>query len=134
MGLPWWLREESASNVGDLGWIPRLERPLGEWHGNPLHYSCLENSIEQPGLQSMGWQRAGHDWAANTHTHHLLSAYSEPGIILRALWLLGTRTLVFITTLWRNHYFLFLEIKTTTTTKNLIHAQGCYLKYRLSLS
>ena len=34
---------KSACNVGELGLIPRLGRPLGGGHGNPLQYSCLEN-------------------------------------------------------------------------------------------
>ena len=34
--------EDSACNVGDSGSIPRLERFLGERHGNPLQGSCLE--------------------------------------------------------------------------------------------
>ena len=35
----------------------------GEGHGNPLHYSCLENPwTEEPGgLQFTGLQRVGHD-------------------------------------------------------------------------
>jgi len=37
--------KESACNAGDLGLIPGLERSSGEGHGNPLQYSCLENSI-----------------------------------------------------------------------------------------
>ena len=32
--------KESACNVGDLGWIPRLGRSPGGGHGNPLQYSC----------------------------------------------------------------------------------------------
>ena len=36
--------KESACNVGDLGLIPGLGRSSGEGHGNPFHYSCLENS------------------------------------------------------------------------------------------
>ena len=36
----------SASNVGDLGSIPGLGRSPGEGNGNPLQYSCLENSMD----------------------------------------------------------------------------------------
>ena len=32
----------SARNVGDLGSIPGMGRSLGERHGNPLQYPCLE--------------------------------------------------------------------------------------------
>ena len=35
----------SASSAGDPGSIPGLGRSPGEGNGNPLQYSCLENSI-----------------------------------------------------------------------------------------
>ena len=42
--------EESACNVGDLGLIPGLGRSSGKGNGNPLQYSCLENSHGQRSL------------------------------------------------------------------------------------
>jgi len=36
----------SACNAGDPGSIPRLGRSPGEGNGNPLQYSCLENSMD----------------------------------------------------------------------------------------
>ena len=36
----------SACNAGDLGLIPGLGRSCGEGNGNPLQYSCLENSMD----------------------------------------------------------------------------------------
>ena len=36
----------SACNAGDLGSIPGLGRSPGEGNGNPLQYSCLENSTD----------------------------------------------------------------------------------------
>ena len=36
----------SACNVGDLGSIPGSGRAPGEGSGNPLQYSCLENSMD----------------------------------------------------------------------------------------
>ena len=36
----------SACDVGDLGLIPGLGRSPGEGNGNPLQYSCLENSMD----------------------------------------------------------------------------------------
>ena len=48
-GLPWWLRcKEFACNAGDPALIPGLERSPGEGNGNPLQYSCLENSMYRP--------------------------------------------------------------------------------------
>ena len=35
----------STCNVGDLGLIPGLRRSSRERYGNPLWYSCLENSM-----------------------------------------------------------------------------------------
>ena len=36
----------AACNLGDLGAIPELGRSPGEGNGNPLQYSCLENSMD----------------------------------------------------------------------------------------
>ena len=70
--------KESASNMGDLGSIPRLGRSPGGGHGNPLQYSCLENPHgEEPGrLQSTGWQRIRHDWATKHSTTRLTLFHS----------------------------------------------------------
>ena len=38
--------KEPACNVGDLGSIPGSGRSPGEGNGNPLQYSCLENSVD----------------------------------------------------------------------------------------
>ena len=35
-----------ALNAGDPGLIPGLGRFTGEGNGNPLQYSCLENSMD----------------------------------------------------------------------------------------
>ena len=50
--------KESACNVGDQGSIPGLERTPGGGHGNPLQYSCLENSYERRSLA--GYSPWGH--------------------------------------------------------------------------
>ena len=39
--------KESAFGAGDSGSIPGLGRSPGERNGNPLQYSCLENSIDR---------------------------------------------------------------------------------------
>ena len=44
--------EESAYNAGDLGLIPRLGRSPGEGNGNPVLYSCLENSMDRGAWQT----------------------------------------------------------------------------------
>ena len=37
----------SACNAGDVGLIPESGRSPGEGNGNPLQYSCLENSMDR---------------------------------------------------------------------------------------
>ena len=37
----------NAGDIRDMGSIPRLGRPPGEGHGNPLQYSCLENPMDR---------------------------------------------------------------------------------------
>ena len=39
--------KESACSAGDQGLIPESGRPPGEGKGNPLQYSCLENSMDR---------------------------------------------------------------------------------------
>ena len=40
--------KESDCSAGDLGLIPGSVRSPGKGNDNPLHYSCLENSIDRP--------------------------------------------------------------------------------------
>ena len=37
----------NARDVGDVGSIPGLKRSSEEGNGNPLQYSCLENSMDR---------------------------------------------------------------------------------------
>ena len=39
--------KESASNAGDPALTPESGRSPGEGNGNPLQYSCLENSMDR---------------------------------------------------------------------------------------
>ena len=39
--------KQFACNVGDLGLIPGLGRSPGVGYGNPLQYSCLENTVDR---------------------------------------------------------------------------------------
>ena len=56
--------KESACNAGDLDSIPELGISPGEVNGNPLQYSCLENSHGQRslvGYSPWGSQGVRHD-------------------------------------------------------------------------
>ena len=49
------------ANAEDMGSVLRSRRSPGGGNGNPLQYSCLENSIDKPGgPQPMGSQGVGH--------------------------------------------------------------------------
>ena len=59
------VKNPPACSVGDIrsmSLIPGLGRTPGGGHGNPLQYSCLENSMdEEPdGLPTVGLQRVAH--------------------------------------------------------------------------
>ena len=60
--IPWIIACQTSlsCNVGDLGSISGLGKSPGEGNGNPLQYSCLENSMDS--------QRVRHDWVTKpTH-------------------------------------------------------------------
>ena len=44
--------KESAHSSGDLGSIPGLGRSPGKGTGNPLQYSCLQNSMDRGAQQA----------------------------------------------------------------------------------
>ena len=60
----------NAEDIRDTGSIPGLERSPGGGHGNPLQYSCLENSIDKG-----AWQAAVHSTAKSQTQLKSLSAH-----------------------------------------------------------
>ena len=40
------------ANAGDAGWITKFGRSSGEGNGNPLQYSCLDNSMDRGAWQA----------------------------------------------------------------------------------
>ena len=57
LGLPYSSDgKESVCNAEDQGSIPRSVRSPGEWNGNPLQYSCLENPMDKG-----AWQATVHE-------------------------------------------------------------------------
>ena len=55
--------KESACSIGDPGSIPGFGRSPGEWNGNPLQDSCLENSMDRG-----AWRVTGHGAAESDMT------------------------------------------------------------------
>ena len=73
----------NSGDTRDEGSVPGSRRSPGEGNGNPLQYSCLENSME-----SRVWQTAAHGVTkrqtrlsthvhTHTHTHSVLSPGSD---------------------------------------------------------
>ena len=62
----------SAGVVRDSGSIPELGRSPGGGHGNPLHYSCLENPRDRGAWQATVHSPKESDMteATDTHTEH----------------------------------------------------------------
>ena len=73
------------TNIGDVGSIPGLGRSSGEGNGNPLQYSCLENSMDKGAWRATvhGVARFGHDQAIPGGSDGKASAYNagDPGSI-----------------------------------------------------
>ena len=51
------------ANAGDPGLVPGLRRSPGEGNGNPLQYSCLENSMDRG-----AWRATVHEIAKDKLT------------------------------------------------------------------
>ena len=82
----------SAWNAGDLGLIPGWGRSPGEGKGNPLQYSCLENSMDGGAwwaIQSTGLKRVRHDRATSltfTLVHAWFCLCLPKSLFLPVLW------------------------------------------------
>ena len=70
-----------VGDAGDLGSIPGLRRSPGEGNGNPLQYACQEIpwTAKSGGLQSLGSQRVGHDWAIQQQHVEIYTAMDNTG-------------------------------------------------------
>ena len=57
------------ANAGDAGLIPKSGRSLGEGNGNPLQYSCLENTLDREAWRTR--VAKSRMWLKQLHTHIL---------------------------------------------------------------
>ena len=109
--------KESAFNVGDPGLIPGSVRSPREGNCYPLQYSHMENSMDREpgGLQFVGLQRVGQDWAIK-YEHNL--SCSQDG----SWWIMNFKNVAhgtFYILLWRvvthikaahENFFFFLSL------------------------
>ena len=63
--------KETTCNTGDPGLIPGLRRSPGECYGNPLQYSCLENSMDTGAWRAIAHEvaRVGHNLVTKITMH-----------------------------------------------------------------
>ena len=77
----------SACSAGDPGSIPGLGRFPGEGNGNPLQYSCLENSMDWEAPQSLvGYSPWSHKESDTTERLHFYF-YFTLTFIFKNFWL-----------------------------------------------
>ena len=73
--------KESACSVGDPASTPGSRRSPGEGNGFPLHYSCLENSMDRGAWQSTVHRvaKVRHNWVTNTTINFYLESWLIQG-------------------------------------------------------
>ena len=57
------------TNAGDASSIPGSGRSPGEGNGNPLQYSCLENSMDRAAWRATVHRVTKSDMTEHTHIH-----------------------------------------------------------------
>ena len=76
--------KESACNVGDPGSIPGSGRFPGEGNGNPLQYSCLENTMDRGAWWATvhGVTKSWTQLSTRTHTTYIVTLSLNISLIL----------------------------------------------------
>ena len=72
----------NAEDVGDVGSVPRLGRSPGGRHGNPFHYSRLENPMDRGIWQAVvHWFPESQTWLRQLSTHFTILVTKAEGVI-----------------------------------------------------
>ena len=77
----------NSGDPRDGGWIPGLERSPGEGNGNPLQYSCLENSTDGGAWWApvSGFAKIRHDWSMQ-HAHKVRIRTQTLDLLVHPAW------------------------------------------------
>ena len=77
--------QANTGDITDVGWIPGSVRSLGGAHGNPLQYSCLEESHAQGSLAGYSpWSRKELDTTEQLNCNNNINTLSHSRIEMRA--------------------------------------------------
>ena len=80
----------NSGDIRDVGLTPGSGRSPGEEHGNPLQYSCLENSMNREAWwATVYWVEKSWTWLSDsttTTTNSLLSKKTEHNTHFTELW------------------------------------------------
>ena len=77
----------NSGDPRDGGWTPGLERSPGEGNGNPLQYSCLENSTDGGAWWApvCGFAKIRHDWSTQ-HAHKVRIRTQTLDLLVHPAW------------------------------------------------
>ena len=84
LGPPRWMHlvkslPAKAGHTRDLGSIPGSRRFPGGGNGNPLQYSCLEDSVDRGAWRASQWSREESDLTEQAHTSLAGILVPQPG-------------------------------------------------------
>ena len=105
MGLPGGSdSKEFACNAGNLGSILGLQRSPGEWNGNQLQYSYLENSMDK-GAWGVTVHRVAkrQDWVTSTYT--VTCVHSSNRYSIHVSWMSNA---LYTFTCQKDHYLILM--------------------------
>ena len=132
--------KESAYNVGDLGSIPGLGRTPGEGNGNPLQYSCLENSMYREAWQATVHGVTKSQTRLSDCAQHVTKSYIFNSFQPKSHFIQGTFPRLSIQDLPTSEHFLNTCLTAPCTLmrllrslismeEGLIQGRGCVWKY-----
>ena len=118
--------KESAYSVGDPGSIPGSGTSPGEGHGNPLQYSCLEDSMDRGAWLVHGVTTVRHNWVTNTFTFSRKAVsvwHLHLSILIPVWWVFSLFCMIVVhtETFWEGVHRFHLTVLGLQTQKMIIN-------------